>query len=144
MERPYSRILEGGIAVDDRGTVSFWNFMDFAKVKRFYVVENFSTETVRGWHGHMEEEKIVLAISGAALFAICPMEDGKAVVSDYEKYTLTGNILLWIPPGCAHGFRCLIPGTRLMFFSTATLEESKKDDYRFSIVNTDLWKVVHR
>ena len=144
MEKPYCRILEGGVSVDDRGTVSFCNSLDFKTIKRFYMVENFSTDTVRGMHGHMKEEKFVLAVSGAALFVVCPLTEAKVLARDFEKIVVRGSSILWLSAGLAHGFRCLVPDTRLMFFSTATLEESKADDFRFPVYNRDLWKAMDR
>ena len=49
------RLLEGGLAVDDRGTVSFVNGFDFRGVKRFYTVTNHRAGFVRAWHAHRHE-----------------------------------------------------------------------------------------
>jgi dTDP-4-dehydrorhamnose 3,5-epimerase-like enzyme len=146
MERPYCRLIEGGFSADDRGVLAFFNAMDFSKIKRFYIVDNFSTETIRGWHGHMKEEKFAIALSGAALFVVCPIDAPakQLLTADRETVTLLSDRILWIPAKCAHGFRCLVPMTRILFFSTATLEESKADDYRWAITETELWKVKNR
>jgi dTDP-4-dehydrorhamnose 3,5-epimerase len=44
------KIINGGIAPDDRGSVRFVNDFDFAKVKRFYQVENHRAGFIRAWH----------------------------------------------------------------------------------------------
>jgi len=35
-------------------------------------------------------------------------------------------------------------GTKLMFFSTATLEESQEDDIRFDAYYWNPWKIIER
>jgi dTDP-4-dehydrorhamnose 3,5-epimerase len=53
--------------------------------------------------------------------------------------------VLWIPPGHANGFKSLAPGTKVMFFSTSTLEESRGDDVRWDPHEFgDVWTVVER
>ena len=54
--------------------------------------------------------------------------------------------VLAIPAGYANAFRILRPGTVLVFFSSSTLEESEKDDYRFppDYWGEDVWRVDHR
>lgn len=48
------RIIKGGIAIDNRGTLSFVNDFNFetAKIKRFYHVTNHDKSIIRAWHGH--------------------------------------------------------------------------------------------
>jgi dTDP-4-dehydrorhamnose 3,5-epimerase-like enzyme len=128
-------IVKGGLATDDRGQLSFVNGFSFANIQRFYMVENFSTDVVRAFHGHLKEEKFVLVVSGAAIVAAVyfgapdkPKLDSKPhrfVLSDRQPQ------ILHVPSGYANGFRPLEPGTKIMFFSSATLEDSAKDDYRF-------------
>ena len=43
------KIIEGGSAADDRGTLAFANAFDFVGVKRFYKIVNFSTDTIRAF-----------------------------------------------------------------------------------------------
>jgi dTDP-4-dehydrorhamnose 3,5-epimerase len=54
--------------------------------------------------------------------------------------------LVFIPPGYANGFRSLVPDTHILFFSTASLEESKGDDYRFpaDYWGSQIWQVENR
>ena len=62
-------LLEGGLAVDDRGSVAFVNAFDFEGVKRFYVVANHRQGFVRAWHAHRREAKYVTVVTGAAVVA---------------------------------------------------------------------------
>ena len=44
------RLIAGASHVDGRGAVSFVNDFDFARVKRFYMVENHMPGFVRAWN----------------------------------------------------------------------------------------------
>ena len=57
-------LLNGGLAVDDRGQVSFVNDFHFENVKRFYMVSNHKQGFIRAWHGHKNESKYVSVVSG--------------------------------------------------------------------------------
>ena len=54
--------------------------------------------------------------------------------------------VLFIPPKFANGFRPLENDTRIIFFSTSSLEESKDDDYRYAADywGNDIWEVENR
>lgn len=138
-------IFPGGISVDDRGQLSFVNGFDFAGVKRFYTVENFSTETIRAFHGHEQEEKYIYAVRGSAI--VCAVHIPFTGMKPY-RWVLTSREpkIIHIPQGYANGFRALEPGTILMFFSTATLEESAQDDERYPWDHwgKEIWEVAHR
>ena len=46
--------------------------------------------------------------------------------------------VMYIPAMHVNSFAALLPETRVMFFSTTTLEESKQDDYRYPAEARDL------
>ena len=143
-------IIEGGIAVDDRGQLSFSNDFSFEKIKRFYMVENFSTDTIRAFHGHQNEEKYVLVVNGSAIVAAVYMDDVKDPNKNNEvfRYVLSSrkSSILHIPRGYANGFKALEPNTKVIFFSTSTLAESTGDDYRFpaDYWGANIWEVENR
>lgn len=144
------RVLDGGLAVDDRGTVSFVNGFDFSGVKRFYKIENFSKDVIRAFHGHLKEGKYVYVVSGTIVLAAVPIDDTKtpSKTAQVRRFVLSGRKpgIVFIPPGYANGFRILEEGTQIVFFSTSTLEESKGDDYRFpaDYWGGDVWQVENR
>ena len=128
-------IIKGGISMDERGGVSFVNGFNFQNVKRFYLVENSSLDIVRAFHGHLKEAKYVFVISGSILMSAVKIDhainpDKNAEV---EKFILSGKepSVLFIPSGYANGFKSLEKNTKVIFFSTSSLEESKNDDFRF-------------
>jgi dTDP-4-dehydrorhamnose 3,5-epimerase len=130
------KILNGGIAVDDRGSVRFVNDFNFTDVKRFYHVENHRRGFIRAWHGHKKEGKYVYVCSGSALVGVVDMETEKI-----EKFILSDKSpkILWIPPGKFNGFKSLEENTKIIFFSTSTIEESMGDDIRESHDRWDIW-----
>ncbi len=144
------RLIPGGMAVDDRGQLIFVNGFSFRSVQRFYIVENFSTHVVRAFHGHLKEEKFILVISGSAIVAVVQFGDPsnpnwntkphRFVLSDRQPQ------ILYVPAGYANGFRPIESKTRIMFFSTATLEDSAKDDFRFPYDGwgKSIWEVDSR
>ena len=143
-------LIRGGIGIDDRGSVSFINDFNFNSVKRFYVIKNFSKDTVRAFHGHLKEAKYVYVAKGSAIIAAVKMSSTKNpdknekverfVLSDYSPS------ILYIPPNHANGFKVLEEDTIILFFSTSTLEETKEDDYRFpyDYWGEDVWKIENR
>ena len=154
MDKP--EIIQGGLAVDDRGSVSFVNGFNFEGVKRFYQVENHAVGFIRAWHGHEKEGKYVYVTSGSALVGAAPFNEddinNKEIVKinggtqPAEQFVLSAKAprILWIPPGYANGFKTLEPNTKILFFSTSTLEDSLGDDIRFPHDFWDIWKENYR
>ncbi|OGN16253.1 MAG: sugar epimerase [Candidatus Yanofskybacteria bacterium RIFCSPHIGHO2_02_FULL_50_12] len=144
------QIIEGGLAVDDRGQLSFANNFDFKGVKRFYMVENFSTDTIRAFHGHLKEVKYVFVVSGSAIVAAVELDNIKkpSKKNSVHRYVLSARkpTILYVPAGYANGFKALEPDTKIIFFSTSTMEESKGDDFRFpaDYWGANVWHVENR
>jgi dTDP-4-dehydrorhamnose 3,5-epimerase len=144
------KIIDGGIAVDDRGQLTFANDFNFSGVKRFYMVENFFANTIRAFHGHAKEAKYVLIASGSAIVAAVKVADfsNPDKSEKVNRFVLSSRkpSLLFIPPGYANGFKPLEKDTKIIFFSTSSLEESKGDDYRFpaDYWGKEVWEVENR
>ena len=122
-------LYNGGVAVDERGSVSFVNDFNFEDVKRFYQVSNHKRGFIRAWHGHENEGKYVYVAKGSAKVAYIKMKGGQPPV--WNVLSDKNPKVMWIPPGYANGFKTLEEGTIVQFFSTSTLEESLDDDYRY-------------
>lgn len=142
------QLIKGGTAADDRGRLSFVNDLDLTDCKRAYFVENFAQGTVRAWHAHRHERKWVTVVAGAALVACVRIDDWDAPSPDAEvhRYTLDASSpsVLVVPAGYANGAMSLLPGTKLMYLSDATLEETMADDVRFPARHWDPWGIVER
>ena len=135
------KVLEGGVAVDDRGQLSFVNDFDFKDVKRFYMVENHEQGFIRAWHGHKKEGKYVFVPNGAILIGCVNLE-----TEEIDRFVLSSSKpqVLYIPPGYANGFMNLQNNTKVMFFSTSTLEDSLGDDIRFEWDKWNIWNIERR
>ena len=142
------RLVQGGLAVDDRGEVGFVNDFDFAGVRRFYMVSNHRAGFVRAWHAHRREAKYVLVAQGAALVGAVPIDNWETPSKDAKvsRFVLTAKkpAVLYIPPGYANGFMSLTEHATLLFFSTSSLEESRDDDVRYDARYWDVWHVEER
>ena len=136
--------------MDDRGQLSFANDCPLDDVKRFYIVENFKESTVRAFHGHQHEAKYVLALSGSAIVAAVEMDNTEKPNKKNEVYRFVLSArspsVLHIPKGFANGWKALEAGTKIMFLSTVSMEQTKGDDFRFphDYWGEDVWKVENR
>ena len=143
------KLINGGLATDDRGSVRFVNEFNFEGVKRFYQVQNHRAGFIRAWHGHHKEGKYVYVAKGSALIGAVPIDmmSNQAVdQSKVFKAVLSSNNpkVLFIPSGYANGFKSLEEDTIVQFFSTSTLEESMGDDIRFDYRLVNIWEEDYR
>lgn len=148
------KIINGGVATDDRGSVRFVNDFNFENVKRFYQVENHRTGFIRAWHGHKYEEKYVYVPRGSALVGAVNLEyyenidmPGAGLIPgsrihepDFVVLSANNPKIWYIPAGYANGFKTLEPNTIIQFFSTSTLEEALEDDIRYNYKNPNIWE----
>jgi dTDP-4-dehydrorhamnose 3,5-epimerase len=141
-------LLEGGQGVDDRGRVAFVNEFDFGGVKRFYAVSNHRQGFIRAWHAHRHEGKYVTVVQGTALVCAVKVEDWEhpdpAAMVHRQVLSAEKPAVLFIPAGYANGFMSLTEDAKLIFFSTATVEESRNDDVRFDARYWNPWQVEER
>ncbi len=141
-------LIQGDLAVDDRGTVSFVNGFRFSGVKRFYVVTNHQRGRVRAWHAHREEAKFCYVVQGAVICGAVWIDNWDSPNRDsiVHRFVLSAHrpAVLYIPPGYANGFMSLEENTTIIFYSTATLDQSAKDDVRYDARYWDIWQVVER
>jgi len=142
------RLVQGGLAVDDRGEVGFVNDFDFAGVKRFYIVSNHRAGFVRAWHAHRREAKYVLVVQGAAVVGAVPIDNWETPSKDTKvsRFVLSAKkpAVLYIPAGYANGFMSLTKDAKLLFLSTSSLDESRDDDVRYDARYWDIWRVEER
>lgn len=144
------KLLKGASAVDDRGYLSFVNDFDFSNVKRFYSVCNHDINFIRAWHGHEREAKYVYVVKGTILLGLVELDkynkDVVGKIEDVKKFILSDKnpSVLYIPPGYFNGFKNLENDTRVIFYSTTTLEESKGDDIRLDYDYWNIWQENYR
>ena len=134
-----SYIIEGGIYQDDRGELIYFNDFDMSNVKRFYQIRSsnlpYSNSQVRAWQGHKIEEKYFYVNQGKFLIAAVKIDDWqkpskKLKVETYILHSGSPQILR-IPAGYANGIMAIEADSVITVYSTLSLAESLKDDYRF-------------
>lgn len=127
----------------------FFNDFPISNFKRFYVIQNFSTKVIRAWHGHLKETKFMICLSGAFKIAAVdissnpnsPDKNARIYSEIIDEHSATGFL---IPKGYANGSIALLPESKLWVFSTATLDESKSDDYRYNFDYWNPWTIENR
>ncbi|PYS24712.1 MAG: sugar epimerase [Acidobacteria bacterium] len=148
MEAEQPRLIEGDLAVDDRGSVAFVNEFDFSKVKRSYLITNHRAGFVRAWHAHRRETKYLTVTRGAAIVGAVQIDNWQSPSAhlDVHRYVLSAEkpAVLYIPAGYANGFMSLTDDATLMFFSTSSIAESRGDDVRYDARYWDIWTVIER
>ena len=132
-KKPY--IIPGGIHTDERGAILHVNAFDFSGIKRFYQVQNKSTQIVRAWQGHKIEEKFFFVGKGAFLVAAVEVDDWNTPSKNLQADTFVLKALepqiLYVPPGYANGVQTLEKDSIITIFSNLSLSESAADTYRF-------------
>ena len=141
-------LIKGGIAFDDRGSLSFVNSFDLGQYKRCYTVKNHTQGFIRAWHGHLVESKALMVITGTALVAAVEMTDTKRPDKDKQvhKFVLSAGSpsILVVPAGYVNGFKTLSADAIVLIFSSLVLEDSQSDDYRFPYNFWDIWSIENR
>ncbi len=148
MNHQEQQLFKGGLAVDDRGAVSFVNDFNFEGVKRFYIVENHKQGFVRAWHAHRNESKYVMVVKGSAVIGAVKIDNWENPSRDLKihRYVLSEKSpsVLFIPAGFANGFMNLSEDAKIVFFSTSELKDSLNDDVRYDAHYWEAWNVEER
>jgi dTDP-4-dehydrorhamnose 3,5-epimerase-like enzyme len=141
-------LIEGGIAVDDRGQLTFANDFNLSNYRRFYMIKNHSSQFVRAWHGHKLEGKAITVVEGAAIIGAVQIDDWSNPSSSLTpaRFVLSAKkpSVLMIPPGFANGIMTLTENTIVCVFSSSSLEDSQGDDYRYPSRLWDIWTAEER
>lgn len=128
-------LIQGSSFTDDRGTLNYINDFHFEGIKRFYTIIHKSTSVVRAWQGHKAETKYLYAVKGSFVICWVKIDDwtnpSKELPVHKEILSEGDSKLLVIPSGFANGLKALEPDSHLLIFSDLSLEDSKKDCYRY-------------
>lgn len=129
--------IQGGVAEDLRGQIRFVNDFDMSLVKRFYIIKNIDTETVRGWRAHRIEQRWFYVISGSfeiALVRIDNWDEPDAGLPiehiELDQYMMK---VLYVPAGYGTAIKALIPNSEIMVFADYPISHAAKDDYTWSL-----------
>lgn len=125
---------EGGSFVDSRGTLRFVNEKVPGNYRRFYIITHTNPTIIRGWQGHLQEEKAFYAISGSFIIAIvspaCFEKPDDDEIPEFFQLSEENNFFLRVPGGCYTGIKAATSNSTLLVLSTVDLAVSKADDYR--------------
>ncbi|MEO8820644.1 MAG: WxcM-like domain-containing protein [Ginsengibacter sp.] len=129
------QIIRGGDHEDERGKIIFCNEFDLSEVKRFYLIEHRNIDIVRAWQGHQREQKWFFVVEGAFKIVLVQPDnwENPSNTLSAEAFILKSSdvMILHVPGNYANGFKALEPKSKIMVFSSFTVEESSKDNFRF-------------
>lgn len=135
-----ANIIDGGNFEDERGKLTFINAFDMAPIRRCYIIWHENTAVIRAWQGHRQEQKWFHVLEGAFEVVLVQPDNWEAPRQDLpvQVFHLSAaqTQVLHVPGGFATGFKAELPGSRMIVYSDASLEESKVDDFRF---DAGLW-----
>jgi len=129
-------IIKGSRHSDQRGFLFYNNDFDAAAVKRIYIIENITTDFIRGWQGHQIEKRWFSCVSGKFKIELIQIDDWdnpsknlaiKSFLIDSEKLNV-----LYIPPGYISSIQSLESNSKLLIMADYLLGE-RNDEFRFDI-----------
>ena len=142
------KIVIGNRIFDNRGSVRFNNNLVFKKVKRFYTVHNYEKNFIRAWHGHFKEEKFIGCIKGTFQISAVKIDKKKNPNKKNKVFSFiinqSNSNFVHIPKGFANGSMSLEDNSELLIFSTSTVQESLRDDFRYDYLHWNPWKINQR
>ena len=98
-------MIKRGFADDHRGSVEFYNDLDLSAYKRFYIINNPSKGTVRAWHGHKKEGKLLKVIKGSFLVGVVEIDNWESPDKNLKHESFEMNAesdILFIPVSYTH------------------------------------------
>jgi dTDP-4-dehydrorhamnose 3,5-epimerase len=121
-------LLEPTVFADDRGFfLESYNERIFAElgIPEHFVQDNHSFSTrnvVRGLHYQVgrPQGKLIRAVTGAILDLALDLRRSSRTFGKWQTFVLSADNkhMLWIPAGCAHGFRVLSDNTNVLYKAT--------------------------
>ena len=140
--------ISGGRFVDDRGFLKALVFPEGFTPKRLYSVNNWRPNFIRAWHGHEFESKLIYMSKGAGIIAAVHMSDTSKPNKNAKLFRFSidseSHTAIYIPAGYANGLMSLTSDAEFTVLSNASLDESKKDDFRFPFDYWEAWDIEQR
>jgi dTDP-4-dehydrorhamnose 3,5-epimerase-like enzyme len=130
------KIIEGDKHIDNRGKLFYNNDFNATQVKRIYMIENASTEVVRGWQGHQIEQRWFSVVKGSFKIQLISIDDWNNPSIDLEKvvFILDESKLdmLHVPGGYVSSIQSLENDSKLFVMADYSIGEIN-DEYKFNI-----------
>ena len=142
------KLINGNRIYDNRGSLRFSNELNFKNIKRFYIVHNYRKNFIRAWHGHLKEEKYIGCIKGTFQVSAVKIDNIKNPNKKNKVFNFflnkSDSNFIHIPKRYANGLMSLEANSELLIFSTSSLKESLKDDFRYDANYWNPWKIENR
>ena len=128
------KIIKGDSHTDTRGTLFYNNDCDASQIKRVYVIENATTDIIRGWQGHKVEQRWFSAIKGSFKIQLIEIDHWEQPSKNLEKLTFIVKAekldVLHVPQGYVSSIQALEEASKLLVLADYLLGEIK-DEYRY-------------
>lgn len=130
------KIINGNCHFDQRGILFYNNEFDASLIKRIYIIENESTEFIRGWQGHKIEQRWFSVVNGKFKIQLIKIDDWEKPSSNLETFTYLIDSeklnVLHVPKGYVSSIQSLEVNSKLLVMADYLLGEIK-DEYRYDI-----------
>lgn len=130
------KLIKGNSHNDSRGTIFFNNNFDASDVKRIYLIENHSTNFVRGWQGHKIEQRWFTVLSGSFKIELIAIDNWSSPSKDLDILTFEIGEkkldILHVPKGFISRIQSLEENSKLLVMGDYLLGEIQ-DEYRFEV-----------
>ncbi len=131
-----TQLILGNRYSDARGQLFYNNDFDASQVKRIYIIENNSTDFVRGWQGHQIEQRWFSAIDGKFKIELIQIDNWKQPSKDLKVYSFVINSdkldVIHVPQGYVSSIQSLEEDSKLLVMTDYLLGEIN-DEFRYEI-----------
>ena len=126
-------IIEGHIFSDARGKLFYNNNFDISPIKRMYVIENINPNQLRGWKGHMIENRWFYCQTGEIEIQTVSLKCFEKKNPKIEKFNLSDENLniLFVPKGFATIIKQNQNKSRVVAMSDYFLGESNDENLKW-------------
>ena len=130
------KLLNGNNHVDSRGTLFYNNDFDATAIKRIYIIENRTTDFIRGWRGHQIEQRWFSVLKGSFKIELIAIDDWEHPSKELKRdtfviYAETLDVL-HIPAGFVSSIQSLEKGARLLVMADYSFG-ALNDEHRFEV-----------
>lgn len=130
------KLIAGNCYSDQRGLLLYNNDFDASLIKRIYIIENKTTDFIRGWQGHRIEQRWFSVISGKFKIELVQVDNWENPSKDLDIYTFQIDSkklnVIHVPKGYISSIQSLEPDSKLLVMADYFLGEIK-DEFRFDI-----------
>ena len=126
-------LIYGEIYSDERGKIFHINNFDLSPIKRMYSIENINKSQLRGWKGHLIENRWFYCQIGEIEIHVIQIKSMETNKPEIEKFILSDKNLnvLFVPKGYATMIRQKKIKSRILAMSDYLIDECNDDHHRW-------------